>query len=78
MTYLPVAEGIDLVNPNSSLHKGGNDAHKLYNESIEREIEALAKTATKNNWDESKIQQEIRKLQSDAKSKLKGGIMKCH
>jgi len=34
MMYLPVAEGIDLSNPNSSLHLGYNDAHKAYNAKI--------------------------------------------
>ncbi|MBQ3163107.1 MAG: AHH domain-containing protein [Lachnospiraceae bacterium] len=78
MTYLPVAEGIDLINPQSSLHKGWNDMHKLYNEYMAQEVEALAKMATENNWDKSRIQQEIRNLQSDTKSSLKGGTIKCH
>ena len=78
MTYLPVAEGIDLINPQSSLHKGWNDIHKLYNEYMSQEVEALAKVAAENNWDESRIQQEIRNLQRDTKSSLKGGSIKCH
>ena len=78
MTYLPVAEGIDLANPKSSLHYGWNDAHKMYNEYMSQELEALTKMAAENNWDESRIQQEIRNLQSDTKSSLKGGTLKCH
>ena len=35
MTYLPVAEGIDLKNPNSSLHNNWDSVHKDYNELIE-------------------------------------------
>ena len=43
-----------------------------------QEVEALAKMAAENNWDESRIQQEIRNLQSDTKSSLKRGTIKCH
>lgn len=78
MTYLPVAKGIDMANPNSSLHYGWNNVHKLYNEYMSQELEVLSKMASENNWDESRIQQEIRNLQSDTKGSLKGGILKCH
>ncbi|WP_243863336.1 AHH domain-containing protein, partial [Roseburia intestinalis] len=37
MTYLPVAQGIDLVNPNSSLHVGWNNVHSEYNQYISQE-----------------------------------------
>ena len=39
MTYLPVAQGIDLVNPNSSLHVGWNNVHSEYNQYISQTLQ---------------------------------------
>lgn len=41
MSYLPVADGIDLANPNSSHHLGWNKAHKNYNTYVEKRLPDL-------------------------------------
>ena len=67
MTYLPVAQGIDLVNPNSSLHVGWNNVHSEYNQYISQELGKISRLAKENNWGKRKIQKEIRMLQSEVK-----------
>ena len=47
MTYLPVAQGIDLVNPNSSLHVGWNNVHSEYNQYISQELDKISRLAKK-------------------------------
>ena len=74
MTYLPVAQGIDLVNPNSSLHVGWNNVHSEYNQYISQELDKISRLAKENNWGKRKIQKEIRMLQSEVKK----GVIKCH
>ena len=78
MTYLPVAQGIDLVNPNSSLHVGWNNVHSEYNQYISQELDTISRLAKENNWGKRKIQKEIRMLQSEVKKNLKKGVIKCH
>ena len=78
MTYLPVAEGIDLINPQSSLHKGWNAVHSEYNQYINKELYRISMMAEEHNWNQSRIQEEIRKLQSETKADLKRGAIKCH
>ena len=78
MTYLPVAKGIDLANPNSSLHCGWNTTHSEYNKYISQKLYELSELAENNNWDQSRIQKEIRKLQSKVKKDLKRGTVKCY
>ena len=78
MTYLPVAQGIDLVNPNSSLHVGWNNVHSEYNQYISQELDKISRLAKENNWGKRKIQKEIRMLQSEVKKNLKKGVIKCH
>lgn len=78
MTYLPVAQGIDLVNPNSSLHVGWNNVHSEYNQYISQELGKISRLAKENNWGKRKIQKEIRMLQSEVKKDLKKGVIKCH
>lgn len=78
MTYLPVAEGIDLANPNSSLHLGWNSAHSEYNQYISQELYEISNHAEENNWGQRKIQKEIRNLQGKIKKDLKKGAIKCH
>ena len=73
MTYLPVAQGIDLVNPNSSLHVGWNNVHSEYNQYISQELGKISRLAKENNWGKRKIQKEIRMLQSEVKKNLKKG-----
>ena len=67
MTYLPVAEGIDIANPNSSLHKGWNNVHSDYNKYISQEIKRMSKLAEEYNRDQARIQEEIRNLQKETK-----------
>ena len=78
MTYLPVAQGIDLVNPNSSLHVGWYNVHSEYNQYISQELDKISRLAKENNWGKRKIQKEIRMLQSEVKKNLKKGVIKCH
>ena len=78
MTYLPVAEGIDLANPNSSLHLGWNKNHLDYNVLIDERAYQIDLLYKQNNWDQSRIQKEIRNLQSEIKMDLKKGELKCH
>lgn len=78
MTYLPVAQGIDLVNPNSSLHVGWNNVHSEYNQYISQELDKISRLAKENNWGKRKIQKEIRMLQSEVKKDLKKRVIKCH
>ena len=78
MTYLPVAENIDLANPNSSLHLGWNTAHSNYNQYIYQEVKRISKIAEEYNWDQTRIQEEIRSLQSETKTDLKKGVLRCH
>ena len=78
MTYLPVAKGIDLVNPDSSLHLGWNKVHMDYNILIDERAYQLDLLCYQNNWDQSRIQKEIMNLQSEIESDLKKGAIKCH
>ncbi len=78
MTYLPVAKGIDLVNPDSSLHLGWNEIRMDYNVLIDERAYQLDLLYKQNNWDQSRIQKEIRNLQSEIKNDLKKGKIKCH
>ncbi len=78
MTYLPVAENIDLANPNSSLHLGWNDVHKDFNKYMYEQLDNLTKLAKEKKWSQKRIDDEIRRLQSETKSKLKKGVLKCH
>ena len=78
MTYLPVAEGIDLANPNSSLHLNNNIVHVQYNDYVGIKANDLNILAEENNWSQRKIQKEIRKLQRNLKKQLKRGTIKCH
>ena len=78
MTYLPVAEGIDLANPNSSLHLNNNIVHVQYNDYVGIKANDLNVLAEENNWSQRKIQKEIRKLQRNLKKQLKRGTIKCH
>ena len=78
MTFLPVAEGIDLANPNSSLHFNYNKVHVQYNQYMDKKVNNLNYLAEENNWSQRKIQKEIRKLQRNTKKQLKQGAIKCH
>ncbi len=71
-------EGIDLENPNSSLHLAYSIEHANYNRYVYGEINKLSTLAERNNWDQNQIQEEVRKLQSKLKHKLKEGELRCH
>ena len=62
-----MAKGIDLANPNSSLHLGWNEKHMLYNELIDSKAYELDLLYKENNWEQSKVQEEIRRLQGNVK-----------
>lgn len=70
MMYLPVAEGIDLANPNSSLHLGYNDIHKEYNIEMMRRLDELVDLAEQNKWSQSELQEKIWELQDKAFDEL--------
>ena len=74
MTYLPVAQGIDLVNPNSSLHVGWNNVHSEYNQYISQELDKISRLAKENNWERGKFKKKLECY----KAKLKKGVIKCH
>ena len=78
MTYLPVAKGIDLVNPNSTLHFNWNKNHADYNAYVDQRAYNLELLYKENNWDQQTLQKEIQKLQSELKADLKKGNLKCY
>lgn len=59
MTDLPVAQGIDLVNPNSSLHVGWNNVHSEYNQYIVKNWIKLAGLLKKTIGERGKFKKKL-------------------